>query len=130
MVAAMKIFPTSKHVHPQGESLSQTSSISSSPIPVDTYGGRVHVEWDPQAAVTPLGQLCPFLSNSLKRRICLRLGAGLPVDLPESQCPSSRRSPWDRVALNSLRASSVCPHYDNSDRWGKSSAVRHEESLQ
>ena len=26
---------------------------------VDTYGGRVHVEWDPQAAVTPLGQL-PF----------------------------------------------------------------------
>ena len=26
------------------------------PIPVDTYGDRIHVEWDPQAAVTPLGQ--------------------------------------------------------------------------
>ena len=25
----------------------------------DTYGGGVHVEWDPTAAVTPLGQL-PF----------------------------------------------------------------------
>jgi hypothetical protein len=22
---------------------------------VDTFGGRVHVEWDPSAAVTPLG---------------------------------------------------------------------------
>ena len=29
-------------------------------LAVDTYGGRVHVEWDPQASVTPLGQL-PFL---------------------------------------------------------------------
>jgi hypothetical protein len=26
------------------------------PVAVDTFGGRVHVEWDPQAAVTPLGQ--------------------------------------------------------------------------
>ena len=65
MVVAMKTFPTSKHVHPQGEFLSQTSSISSSPIPVDTYGGRVHVEWDPQAAVTSLGQL-PFFIEFLK----------------------------------------------------------------
>ena len=35
------------------------------PIPLDTYGGRVHVEWDPQAAVTPMGQL-PFFIDFLK----------------------------------------------------------------
>jgi hypothetical protein len=29
-------------------------------IALDTYGGRVHVEWDPQAAITPLGQLPLF----------------------------------------------------------------------
>lgn len=34
-------------------------------IPVDTYGGRVHVEWDPQAEVTPFGQL-PFFVDFLK----------------------------------------------------------------
>lgn len=28
---------------------------------VDTFGDRVHVEWDPQAAVTPLGQLAFFI---------------------------------------------------------------------
>jgi hypothetical protein len=32
---------------------------------LDTLGGRVHVEWDPQAAVTPLGQL-PFFIDFLK----------------------------------------------------------------
>lgn len=34
-------------------------------VAVDTFGGRVHVEWDPQAAVTPLGQL-PFFIEFLK----------------------------------------------------------------
>ncbi len=34
-------------------------------IKVDTYGGRIHIEWDPSAAVTPLGQL-PFFINFLK----------------------------------------------------------------
>ena len=35
------------------------------PVAVDTFGGRVHVEWDPKAAVTPLGQL-PFFIDFLK----------------------------------------------------------------
>ena len=30
-------------------------------IVVDTFGGRVHVEWDPSAAVTPLGQMAFFI---------------------------------------------------------------------
>lgn len=32
----------------------------------DTWAGRVHVEWDPSAAVTPLGQL-PFFTEFLKQ---------------------------------------------------------------
>ena len=36
-----------------------------SPLVVDTYDGQVHVEWNPQAAVTPLGQL-PFFIEFLK----------------------------------------------------------------
>ena len=34
-------------------------------VTLDTFGGRVHVEWDPAAAVTPLGQL-PFFIEFLK----------------------------------------------------------------
>jgi hypothetical protein len=34
-------------------------------VAVDTFGGRIHVEWSPEAAVTPLGQL-PFFVEFLK----------------------------------------------------------------
>ncbi len=32
------------------------------PVPVDPFGGWVHVEWDPGATVTPLGQV-PFFTE-------------------------------------------------------------------
>ncbi|MDH4192525.1 MAG: hypothetical protein OEV70_00005, partial [Nitrospirota bacterium] len=57
----MKTSPPSQTGHPVGEA----PRLPFAPLPVDTYGGRVHVEWDPQAAVTPLGQL-PFFSEFLK----------------------------------------------------------------
>jgi len=34
-------------------------------VAVDTFAGRIHVEWDPDAAVTPMGQL-PFFIELLK----------------------------------------------------------------
>ena len=49
--------------HQKGEPSRSTEDENNDPevrrLSVDTFGGRVHVEWDPQAAVTPLGQL-PF----------------------------------------------------------------------
>ena len=52
-------------VHPEGESQNGPLVPVSGPVAVDTFGGRIHVEWDPQAAVTPLGQL-PFFTEFLK----------------------------------------------------------------
>ena len=46
-------------IHPGGESIKGEEITQSPVVPVDTYDGRLHVEWDRQAAVTPLGQL-PF----------------------------------------------------------------------
>ncbi len=55
--------------HPMGEpSINPKSSepvFSNSQLLVDTYGGIVHVDWDPNAAVTSLGQL-PFFIEFLK----------------------------------------------------------------
>ena len=34
-------------------------SVPVRPVALDTFAGKIHVEWDPAAAVTPLGQL-PF----------------------------------------------------------------------
>ncbi|NDH09881.1 MAG: hypothetical protein EBY16_09835 [Gammaproteobacteria bacterium] len=39
--------------------------IEDEKLTVDTFGGRVHVEWDQQSSVTPLGQL-PFFIEFLK----------------------------------------------------------------
>ncbi len=51
--------------HPKGESETTALVPYAGPVAVDTFGGRVHVEWDPQAAVTPLGQL-PFFTEFLQ----------------------------------------------------------------
>jgi hypothetical protein len=42
--------------HPQGEPETTAWVAHAGPVAVDTFGGRVHVEWDAEAAVTPLGQ--------------------------------------------------------------------------
>ncbi len=51
--------------HPMGESEMVPLAGARQAVAVDTYGGRVHVEWDPQAAVTGMGQL-PFFIDFLK----------------------------------------------------------------
>ena len=54
-----------KVVHPLGEEKTRVESGESASVFVDTYGGRVQVQWDRAAAVTPLGQL-PFFIDFLK----------------------------------------------------------------
>jgi hypothetical protein len=51
----------SKSIHPMGEG--EMKELE--PLTVETFAGRVHVEWNPQAEVTPMGQL-PFFIDFLK----------------------------------------------------------------
>jgi len=48
-----------------GEAKRKRLARQHQPIAIDTFGGRVHVEWNPHAAVTPLGQL-PFFTQFLQ----------------------------------------------------------------
>jgi len=70
--------------HPEGEAGVEALAELTGAIPVDTYGGRIHVEWDPDQEVTALGQL-PFFIQFLK-------SAGLFESWVEA-CPLARRSP-------------------------------------
>ena len=54
-----------KSAHPEGEGSEYSQSTLSDQVEVDTYDGKIFVEWDPSAAVTPLGQL-PFFIQFLK----------------------------------------------------------------
>jgi len=44
-------------VHPSGEVEIPQEQALSTAVEVETYAGKIHVEWDPTAAVTPIGQL-------------------------------------------------------------------------
>jgi Transposase DDE domain group 1 len=74
------------------------------PVALDTFGGKLHVEWDPQAAVTPLGQL-PFFIEFLKV-------SGL-FDRFVGECPleyCSPNAPSKRDVLGTLMLSILAGH--------------------
>ena len=73
-------------------------------LTVDTFSGRVHVDWDPEAAVTPLGQLA-FFVNFLKQ-------GGL-FDPLVSDCPlylTSPNAPPKRDFIGTLVLSILAGH--------------------
>jgi hypothetical protein len=75
--------------HPAGEQ-PVVDSASVGPVPVDTYAGRIDVDWDPDAAVTPLGQL-PFFIEYLKQAGLLDgWVAGCPIQYTSPNAPSKR----------------------------------------
>ena len=54
-----------KIVHPNGELEINLKKREIAGLVADTFDGKIHIEWDPQAQVTPLGQL-PFFIQYLK----------------------------------------------------------------
>jgi len=79
-------------------------SAKDSRIAVETFAGRVHVEWAPDAAVTPLGQL-PFFIEFLKV-------SGL-YDSFVDNCPlsyTSNNAPEVRDVLGTLLLSILAGH--------------------
>ena len=54
-----------KAIHPVGEAKLPAKTALFEAVEVDTYAGKVHIEWDQDAAVTPIGQL-PFFIQFLK----------------------------------------------------------------
>ena len=48
--------------HPGGEKKNTESEYLKNSVAVDTYGGRVHIEWDHATSVTPMGQLPFFMA--------------------------------------------------------------------
>jgi hypothetical protein len=107
-------------LHPQGEPKKRPESDcralvpAEGPVAVDTFGGRIHVEWDPTAAVTPLGQL-PFFTDYLQV-------SGL-FDPWVEQCPArwtSPNAPRKRDVLGTAVLSILCGH----QRYAHISALR------
>ena len=59
------MLPEEGNAHPEGAAKSLSIESKNPPLATETFDGKVHVEWDPTAAVTPIGQL-PFFVQFLK----------------------------------------------------------------
>src|SRR5271155_4629741 len=102
----MRLLP--KMAHPIGEPCpgekDHKLNTENGSLAVDTFGGRVHVEWDPQAAVTPLGQLSFFIEF---------LKLGNLFDTWVEDCPlhlTNNNAPKNRDILGTLLLSILSGH--------------------
>lgn len=109
--------------HPPGEVISSRieSDVPAVVVPktvaVDTPGGRVHVEWDTHAPVTPMGQLV-FFTQFLKT-------ADL-FDPWVAECPlvyTSPNAPQVRDVLGTAFLSILAGHH----RYAHVTALRHDQ---
>lgn len=90
--------------HPSGECATVEEAGETRRLDVGTFAGRVHVEWDPEAAVTPLGQLAFFIEY---------LKAGGLFEPWVSDCPltlTSPNAPKKRDVLGTLLLSVLAGH--------------------
>jgi hypothetical protein len=93
-----------KNVHPLGESKCPSNLDESNLIPVDTFGGRVHVRWDNKAALTPLGQLAFFIEFMRTNGL---------LELWFNECPmkfTSPNAPQKRDVLGTILLSILSGH--------------------
>jgi len=75
--------------HPEGEQ-PLVEFPSDHPVPIDTYAGRVHIAWDPDAPVTPSGQLAFFIDFLKSAGLFDNLVAACPLHYTSPNAPSRR----------------------------------------
>ena len=105
-----------ENTHPEGEENIDAPVSSAGLIPVDTYGGRVHIKWDQSGSLTPNGQLAFFIEF---------LRTGGVFDRWVNFCPlkfKSRNSPVPRNILGTILLSVLSGH----TRYSHISAIRHD----
>ena len=96
----MNIEESTITVHPTGERVEKKNSS----VEIDTFGGKLHIEWDPSAAVTPMGQLS-FFGEYLKTAELF--------DPWVEECPltyTSNNAPKKRDVLGTILLSILAGH--------------------
>jgi hypothetical protein len=105
---------------PAGEQPLVVGPVSAGPVVVDTFAGRVHIQWDNSAPVTPYGQM-PFFIDFVKLAgLFDRLVADCPVHYTSPNAPEKRdlvgttflsvlAGHWRYAHITALRCDSVTP---------------------
>ena len=92
-------------IHPEGEGQMAGDAQPEGTISLDTFGGKIHIKWAPEAAVSSLGML-PFFIEFLKT-------SGL-FDKWVEDCPlryTSANAPAKRDILGTILLSVLAGHW-------------------
>ncbi len=76
--------------HPQGENPKHQIAQAIDRVAVDTYDGRVYINWDHEAAVTSLGQLSFFIEFLKRTELFDHWVANCPLQLTSPNAPTCR----------------------------------------
>ena len=113
-----------KRTHPKGEQKNELLKINKLAenvgLAVDTFKGKVHIEWDPQAAVTPLGQLAFFIEFLKQGNLFEPWVNDCPLEFVSPNAPRKRdilgtfllsilAGHWRYAHITALRADGVNP---------------------
>ena len=113
--------------HPSGDDPGAAREVAREAVKLDTFGGAVHVEWDPDAAATPLGHLAVFAEYLKVSGRFDALVAGCPLYYTSLNAPSKRNILG--TLMLSILAGAVAQraHHRAARRRGQSVAVGHEQ---
>src|SRR6266702_69280 len=92
--------------HPTGEAEIALREAPDEGSAVDTYGGKIRVKWDEEAAVTPFGQLVFFIEFLKTAGLWEWWVEECPVTYksPNAPTPQSKRMFWGRFCCRFWRA--------------------------
>ena len=121
--------------HPAGDGPSAVREVAREAVKVDTFGGTVHVEWDPDAAATPLGHLAFFAEFLKVSGRFDALVADCPLHYTSPNAPSKRdilgttmlsilAGQWRHAHITALRGDGVNPSLPGMSKVASEDSVR------
>ena len=121
--------------HPAGDAPSTARELTREAVKVDTFGGTVHVEWDPDAAATPLGHLAFFAEYLKVSGRFDALAADCPLHYTSPNAPSKRdilgttmlsilAGQWRYAHITALRGDGVNPSLLGMTKVASEDSVR------
>ena len=93
-------------LHPAGEQPSVEEKGPPEGVSFDSFAGPVRVEWDTEAALTPLGQL-PFFIDFLKAAACSTLSWQIARCITQVRTRRKNATCWERRCCRYYLATSV-----------------------
>jgi len=77
-------------IHPKGENPKRQIEQAMDKVAVDTYGGRVQINWDHETPVTPMGQLAFFIEFLKRTELFDHFIKTCPLQFTSPNAPSKR----------------------------------------